>query len=515
MPSSVSAVAPQTPVLVGVGVAARPPQAGAEPVSAVELMTAATEAAAGDASPAAASPAGLLGLVSRVYVPRGSWDDVDPGREIARRVGLGTAGGGEVRTALAELGVLQQTLITRACQDIAAGRAQAVLVVGAEAAHRTGPVRMRLVGGSGTAAPSDAGPVREPDERLVPDGDILVRLEISRGAYLPVRQYALLETALRAADGLAVDRHAAEVAELWAAFSRVAAGNEHAWARAEVAPADLGPSARNPMMSWPYTRSHCSRAGVNQAAALLLCSADAARRLGVPRERWVFPVAAVESNAMVPVTARPELARSPGFAAVGERLTALAGVAPADVDLLDLYSCFPAAVRLQVRELGLAGRPAGELTVTGGMTFAGGPLNNYVFQSTAAMARRLREAASGSRGLVTCISGMVTKQAGLLWSTEPAAAGFRAEDVTATVRAREVPLELVDPDADGPVLTGRVAGYTVACASGEPERAIAVVSLDGGGRTVVTSTSADVMTAMTTEEWVGRSVKLRADTLLP
>ncbi|WP_083418079.1 acetyl-CoA acetyltransferase [Pseudofrankia sp. BMG5.36] len=548
-------VPPATPVLVGAAAAARLPDA-------VELMAAATEAAAADAG----AP-GLLAAVDRVYVARGTWDCPDPGRQVADRFGAR-----EARTVVAELGILQQSLITRACLDVTAGRAGVVLVLGAEAAHR-GRVRLtpgrptsrahaasgRAGGEAGppgratvTRGPGEAGgaegdagaggrPGSGPDEIIAPDADILAPLEIRRGLHLPVRQYAVLESALRAASGLGLAAHAAEVAALWAGFSRVAAGNEDAWARDPVTPAGLAPSERNPMMAWPYTRSHCSRAGVDQGAALLICSAAAARRFGVPPDRWVFPVTAAESNVMTPLAARPDLARSPGFRAVGERLAAVAGVAPADADYLDLYSCFPAAVRVQVRELGLTGRS--DLTVTGGMTFAGGPLNNYVLQSTAAMARVLRAAEPGAHGLVTCVSGMVTKQAGLLWSASPPSTGFRAEDVSVDVRAAETTLPLVDEPPDG-TGAGVVAGFTVACEQGAPVQALAVVTLggatparaegdgaggdgdeggtggDGAGhghaiRTVAASADSDVIAAMTREEWVGRPVTVRAGTLLP
>ena len=49
--------------------------------------------------------------------------------------------------------------------------------------------------------------------------------------------------------------------------------------------------------------------------------------------------------------------------------------------MVEVYSCFPAAVRVQQRALGLD--PTGPPTVTGGMAFAGGPFNNFVLQSIA------------------------------------------------------------------------------------------------------------------------------------
>ena len=50
----------------------------------------------------------------------------------------------------------------------------------------------------------------------------------------------------------------------------------------------------------------------------------------------------------------------------------LAGVDVGDVAEADLYSCFPSAVQAFVEALGLD--EARALTVTGGMSFAGGPL---------------------------------------------------------------------------------------------------------------------------------------------
>lgn len=99
----------------------------------------------------------------------------------------------------------------------------------------------------------------------------------------------------------------------------------------------LSPDGRNAWLASPYTKWHCSQMNVDQAAALLLCSAEAARRFGVDRGRWVFPTVAAEANTMVPLVARPDLGRSPGFAAVGAAL----GDGVRDAVHVDLYSCFP------------------------------------------------------------------------------------------------------------------------------------------------------------------------------
>jgi len=217
----------------------------------------------------------------------------------------------------------------------------------------------------------------------------------------------------------------------------------------------------------------------------------------------VFPVAAAESNTMIVMTERAELHRSHGFELGGRRLFEAAGTTIDDVAHLDLYSCFPAAVRIQARELGIAdGRP---LTVTGGMTFAGGPLNNYVLQAMVTLARVLR-ADPGSLGLSTSVSGMVTKQGLGLWSTEPPANGFTPVDVSDEV-ARATRTLRSSGDVAG---DGEVAGYTVVFDGDRPTQAIVVATVDEV-RTVATSDDPDVAAAVTEGEWVGRTVTVGAD----
>src|SRR5699024_8650995 len=98
---------------------------------------------------------------------------------------------------------------------------------------------------------------------------------------------------------------------------------------------------------------------------------------------------------------------------------------------VEVYSCFPLAVRVQQRELDLPVDVAP--TITGGMTFAGGPFNSFVLQATVAMAQRLRE--RGGRGLVTTVSGMLTKPGLAVWSSEPPTGAPLVADLAAEADA--------------------------------------------------------------------------------
>ena len=84
----------------------------------------------------------------------------------------------------------------------------------------------------------------------------------------------------------------------------------------------------------------------------------------------------------------------------------LAGVGIDDVALVDLYSCFPSAVRLGAASLGLD--IDAQLTRTGGLSFAGGPWNNYVMHAIATIVGELRER-PGDRALVWANGGYLTK----------------------------------------------------------------------------------------------------------
>jgi acetyl-CoA C-acetyltransferase len=313
----------------------------------------------------------------------------------------------------------------------------------------------------------------------------------------------LLENALRAAEGLSLDAHRIQIAALWAGLSQVAAGNPDAWSREPVSAEAIGDPSRNPMLAFPYGKLHCSQWSVDQAAGLVFCSAATARALGIARERWIFPLAVADANHMLPYTERRLLHRCAGFARAAERAFEHAGRELANIAHRELYSCFPAAVRVQQRELGIADqRP---FSVTGGMTFAGGPLNHFVLQSLVRMAQLLRSA-PGSTGLLTAVSGVLSKQGVSLWSSEPGAAPFAHDDVSEATARETSAAELTDAP-EGPA---RVATYTVVYQEGEPKRLVWVADLEDGRRTLASSEEPALVEAATREELCGREVRFAA-----
>jgi acetyl-CoA C-acetyltransferase len=483
MPTSLD---PRTPVLVGAGVASQREEDPLRALEPVALMVRALESAADDAG-----SRDLLARADAIAVPRGFAAYADPGRLVADGLGAKRA-----RTRLAEIGVLQTSLFGRAARAIAEGSADVVLVTGGEAKYRDARARR-----SGGEAPLTVQRDVEPDEVWRPAADIVHPLEIERGIPAPVHQFAVIENALRRVEGLTVAEHRRAVAELWAGFSRVAVDNPDAWSREAVDPGEIEvPSDRNRMLAFPYTKLHTSQWNVDQAAGLIFCSVAAARAARIPEERWIFPRAVVESNHMIPLCERAELHRAPGFQVAGRRAFERAGVTADDLTHLELYSCFPAAVRVQIRELELP--PGATLSVTGGMTFAGGPLNNFVLQALARLVQLLREAPRGC-GLVTALSGIIAKQAVTIWAREPGP-GFVYEDVAREV-ARVTPTVRVVGDYVGPA---RVASSTVVWGPAGPWYAVALCDVGGGLRTLARSEEPALLRALTEQELGGRAVRV-------
>ena len=218
----------------------------------------------------------------------------------------------------------------------------------------------------------------------------------------------------------------------------------------------------------------------------------------------MFPHAGTESHDTYLIGERRDLHRSPAIRIAGRRVLELAGVDVDDLDFVDLYSCFPSAVQVAAHELGLStDRP---LTVTGGLTFAGGPWNNYVMHSIATMAEVLRRN-PGSRGLITANGGYLTKHSFGVYSTTPPAQPFRREDVQAEVDREPTRATLVGWEG-----TGAVESWTVPFdREGKPEKAFVAVRTPGGERVLAVVSDADTASAAVTQDIAGAAVRVHAD----
>jgi acetyl-CoA C-acetyltransferase len=481
---------PRTPVLIGYGqVNQHDDHPGVEPV---DLMVAAARAAA--------DPRVLEAVDSVRVVNVLSWRYRDPGLLLAQRIRAENAG-----TAYTGVGGnVPQSLVSQACLDIQAGRTDVVLIAGAET-WRT-RTRLRASGAKPDwTRQSESVPMAGGADGGVPmAGPAELRIHLDRPAYV----YPIFEQALRIAAGEAPDDHLRRIGELWSQFSAVAATNPHAWSREPYAPHQIWqPSARNRMISWPYTKLMNSNNMVDQGAALILTSVDTAAYLQIPRERWVFPYAGTDSHDTYAVGERAELYRSPAIRIAGERALELAGCGVDDVELIDIYSCFPSAVQVAAGELGLPlGDPSRPLTVTGGLTFAGGPWNNYVTHSIATMAERLI-ANPGQRGLITANGGYLTKHSFGVYGTEPPSSEFRWKDVQSEVDREPTRTALVEWTGVGTI----EAWTTPFNRGGAAEKAFLAVRTPDDSRVLALIADESEAEATVRDDIAGAKVQVNAD----
>lgn len=484
---------PRTPVVVAVG---QVEQRTTDPAAALEPTALLAEAAR--AAQADSGSDRLLAAVDTIAVIHIlSWRYRDPAALVAADLGISPARTIETDDG----GNYPQALLNRMALEIQAGTTDAVLIGGAEAWRNRSASRR-----SGVELPwTTQGDDVHPTEHVGNPENLGHPGEWARKVMMPIEIYPLFENALRAAEGWTIDEHRDRLAALWAGFSEVAAANPHAWIREAYSPAEIREATPdNRMVGFPYTKRMNANNAVEQAGAFVLCSVERARSLGIPTDRWVFPWAGADAHEHWYVSNRWSLAEAPAIRLAGGAALELAGVGVDDLAHVDVYSCFPSAVQIAAKELGLGtDRP---LTVTGGLSFAGGPWNNYVSHSIATMVERLR-ADAGSVGLVTANGGFLTKHGFGVYSTTPPAQPFRHRDVQDEVDAlpsREL-AEVVD---------GRVAVESAVVMhdrDGEPERAIVAALLPDGRRAWGNTSDPDAMKRFLTEETAGADAHLGPD----
>ena len=486
------AIDPRTPVLIGTGQVVQRAEGIDDARDAVALMGEAITLAAADAGLSSVPNPDAIRVVSLL-----SWKYGNPAALIADDLGLSPR-----ETGLSAMGGnTPQTLVNKASREILAGEADLIILTGGEVTR----TRARYA----KAGKEPQWRTSSKEATLVSE-DLVMNMpeERERKIVMPIQIYPLFETALRAQAGHTIDEHQKHISELWSRFSQVAAKNPYAWNQKAYTPEEIRTaSPTNRMVGFPYPKLMNSNNDVDMSAALILCSAEKAEALGVPRDRWIFPQSGSDAHEHPFISNRNHFYDTPAIELAGRRVLELAGLAINDIDIVDLYSCFPSAVQLGAKSLGLDINS--QLTRTGGLPFAGGPWNNYVMHAIATVTRELRDGV-GKTGLVWGNGGYTTKHAFGVYSTEPPKNGFTydyPQDQIDALPSRQL-ASMPDAAAAGETT---IEGYSVMHdREGGIERIIATCILDDGRRAWGDSTSEDLGRDMCVNEWVGKRVRLDA-----
>ena len=487
---------PRTPVIIGVGQHNQRVDRGEPSLEPVDLMVVAAEHALTDAS-GGGQAVDRAAIDSVRTVSLLSWRYADPGALVAERLGVGH----DVDTGVSAMGGNSpQMLLNETALDIAAGRVSCVLLTGAEAWRSRMASRAQGETPDWTVEPEGTEPAREIGSAV----EMNHEAETALGIFLPIQVYPMFEQARRHHLGRTMDEHREVIAGLWSRFSEVAASNPHAWIQEAMTPEEvMTVTPDNRMVGYPYTKVMNSNNAVEQSAAVLVCSVEVAERMGVPRDRWVFPLAGGDGHEHPFVSHRDNLYTSPAVGVIGRATLEAAAVDVDDLTHVDLYSCFPVAVQVGADELGLD--LDRQLTLTGGLSFAGGPWNNYVMHSIAAMVDALR--ADGGTGLVWANGGYLTKHSFGVYATEPPAQGFRHVHPQDEIDA--LPSREVAADHEG---AATIESWVVMHdRDSRPETAFVALLTGDGRRAWGTTTDPAALATMVAEDMIGREVQRAAD----
>lgn len=159
---------------------------------------------------------------------------------------------------------------------------------------------------------------------------------------------------------------------------------------------------------------------VNLSSALILTSTRVASALSIPRSNWIYPLAGAGTSDASEFWLRPTYHSSPSLSASLTAALTRAGTTPAELALLDIYSCFPIVPKLAAAHLRipLSGPRARPLSLLGGLTSFGGAGNNYSMHALTEMTRQLRKGKGGT-GLVLANGGVLSYMHAVVLSSSP------------------------------------------------------------------------------------------------
>ncbi len=457
--------ADRIPVIIGAGEITERPADVLQAREPADLMAEALRRAAADAG----APDLLAALDSLDIVNSVSWPYGDLPAALVRFLGVqprrlvyGPVGGESPVRHMHE-----------AANRIARGESVVAAVVGGEATHAVGQAQKQ-----GVTLPWTTP---DPNWTRTRGRDFLHPMAVQLGVADPVSVYPFYENAVEAFLGQSPAEGQAESAALWSAFSGVAVRNPAAWLKREYTPEEIGtPGPNNRPIAYPYTKLQVANPMVNQGGAILLCSLAKAREAGVPEARMIHLWAGAAAVEPRDYLARDHYHESHAQNAVLDACRAIAEAEGASFESCELYSCFPCVPKMAARRLGL---PRGMApTTTGGLTFFGAPLNNYMTHAAAGMVRALREK-PGSAALLYGQGEFVTKHhAVVLASRLPKDIRLPQDySVQAEADSRRGPVPAFAVEAAG---EATVETFTVLHdRDGAPHHGVVILRTADGGRT--------------------------------
>jgi acetyl-CoA C-acetyltransferase len=299
---------------------------------------------------------------------------------------------------------------------------------------------------------------------------------------------------------------------MWSGFSRTASMHPHAWSKTVRTPEDIiTPSPDNRPIAFPYGKYMNAFVTVDQGAAVILMAEKIAEKHERKERRTVYFLGGgyAEDRQRFLIEKSDFTASPPLKAAVDKALTR-SRTGLGDLDCFDLYSCFPCAVTIAKKMIGIADDDPRPVTLTGGLGFFGGPGNNYNLHAVVTLADKIARGEKKT-GLVTALGWFMHKHAAGVYGALPPAGRFEPGDLadhdSGPVGDEPVPSSF---EVNG---IGVIETYTVVYnRNGTPSYAVVYGRTRDRGRFIARTLShPEVFNRLTSENQVGRPVSIHFD----
>jgi len=456
------------PIIVGVAQYTQP-KTSHQPLDPLNLMVKTSRMALSDTG-----VNNLKDMIDTVYMVNiNGWSYKDAPGDLSEILGINPV----QKVYLPSGGESPQKLVNRAAKEIASGNSQVILITGGEAAY--------------SSYRADTGKItlnwprrRKPKYMEASLWDGVNAFENKYGLWIPTCSYALFENAIRAESRRGVEEHNQHMGKLFEHYSKIASKNPYAWIqKAYTAEEITTPSPENRKVAYPYTKRMCSNAFVDQSGSLILTSEDiASKKLKINENRWVYLMGSADLRNIFNIVQRPQLYNSPAAKEGSKLALEQAGLKLEEIDLFDIYSCFPSIVQIIRKEIGLSENDSRDLTVTGGSPYFGGPMSNYSMHSIINSVGLIRKNSS-LKIMVVANGGFNTKQSFGIYGKKPPVKLWNEEEeekIQKSILTKALPNPI--EKANGQLT---VESYTIMYDKlGNPEHVFVIGHLENNRRTL-------------------------------
>ncbi len=397
-----------------------------------------------------------------------------------------------------------QKFINIAAKTITSGESKAVLITGGEAEYAVRRQEKGLL--------KLDWPEQEKTEKI--DGPQIMGSSDYENSYnliLPVGIYAMFETVLKEISGRTWEEHNRHLGQILEHYSSVASKHSCAWSQESYSSEDIiTPSPDNRYICYPYTLRMMANRMVDQSAALVMTDVGTAKKLGIDRSQWVYPMGGSDIENIYYTTRRPDLHTSPATVEGTHLALNQAGLTLDNIDMFDLYSCFPSMVQFLIQGIGISENDHRGLTVTGGLPYFGAPLSNYSMHAIVTAVKRIREKPS-EKALIAVNGGFNTKLSIGIYGTEPPVVPWGERDDSAiqkSIYSKTLPEPVVQASGDF-----RIDGYAIHYSrDNSPELGTVIGMLDNNCRTLAHINADNTELEMIKDMGIiGKTVKVRYD----